>query len=495
VQTVQQPTSTHSPTRDGADATVLVVDDDPAIRRVFCSALRRAKYHTLEAANGQAALDLLADNDVDVALLDLEMPGLSGIELVARVRSDPRHESMGIVLVSGDGALDSKLAGLEAGANDYLVKPVELQELLARVAAQLRDRSRWLARLDQQLAARSRMARRIADLDPSLPLGLLERRLQEILSAELSLTELRLRPPDPDIIGATQLTVTTEEDMSHVRVPLRFAGSLVGVVDATVDAHAERAVSALGDLAPQLGAVLGDRSRDDGRAADARAWLDGLLANDDLAPVYQPIVTLPDRAVVGYEGLSRFADGTPPDVAFARAAEGGVGLQLELAALERPLTGAGDLPPNAWLSFNVSAATLLSGQIDDLVLSANRPLIVEVTENEYVEDYQAVRDRLAALPGVRLAVDDAGAGYASLRHVFELRPDLIKLDRSWMARIDEDPVRQALVTGLIGFCAALDARIVAEGVEREEEAAILRTLGVPLAQGYLFGRPAPCDQG
>lgn len=491
---MQEPTTTHNPRDEGAGATVLVVDDDPAIRRVFCSALRRAKYHTLEAPNGQSALDLLADHDVDVALLDLEMPGLSGIELVARVRSDPRHESMGIVLVSGDGALGSKLAGLEAGANDYLVKPVELQELLARVAAQLRDRSRWLARLDQQLAARSRMARRIADLDPSLPLGLLERRLQEILSTELSLTDIRIRPPEPDTAGTTQLTVTTEDDRSHVRVPLRFAGGLVGVIDATVDAHAERAVSALGDLAPQLGAVLGDRARDNGSAADAQAWLDGLLANNGLSPVYQPIVTLPDRAIVGYEGLSRFADGTPPDVAFARAAEGGVGLEFELAALRRLLEGAPGLPDNAWLSVNVSAATLLSGRIDDLVLASNRPIIVEVTENEYVEDYQAVRAQLAALPGVRLAVDDAGAGYASLRHVFELRPDLIKLDRSWMAHIDKDPVRQALVTGLIGFCAALDARIVAEGVEREEEAAILRTLGVPLAQGFLFGRPAPAER-
>jgi EAL domain-containing protein (putative c-di-GMP-specific phosphodiesterase class I) len=123
-------------------------------------------------------------------------------------------------------------------------------------------------------------------------------------------------------------------------------------------------------------------------------------------------------------------------------------------------------------------------------------LTLEVTENEHVRDYPAVREVLGRLPGVRLAVDDAGAGYASLRHIFELRPHVIKLDRSWIAEIDHDPIRQALVHGLIGFSSAFDAGLVAEGVERPEEAEVLITLGVGLGQGFHFGAPeAALDAG
>src|SRR5690606_11478708 len=126
---------------DGRTATVLVVDDDGATRRVFVAALEHAGYRPLQAAGGDEALDLLRNHDVDLVLLDLEMPGLSGIDLVNRVRADPSNESISLILVSGHGGLSSKLAGLDAGANDYLVKPLALQELLARVATQLRDRS------------------------------------------------------------------------------------------------------------------------------------------------------------------------------------------------------------------------------------------------------------------------------------------------------------------------------------------------------------------
>jgi EAL domain-containing protein (putative c-di-GMP-specific phosphodiesterase class I)/DNA-binding response OmpR family regulator len=479
-----------------SDATILVVDDEPAVRHVFAAALEHAGYRTLEAPSGTAALALLREHAVDLALFDLEMPGLSGIELVTAVRSDARNEALNIVLVSGDGALDSKLAALEAGANDYLVKPVELAELLARVAVQLRDRSLWLARLDRQFAARSQLARRIADLDPSLPLRRLERELLGALSGELPLLELTIDAPSTvDVAVDEELSVTTAEGHAWLRVPLRFAGTLVGVVHATVEGHPERTVSTLTDLSPQLGAVVADGIARQGSMVEARRWVEGLVSTGGLHPVYQPIVALDDGQVLGFEGLTRFADGSRPDIAFARAARAGVGPELEVAAIEVLLSAASTLPSDTWLSLNVSAATLLTGALDGVIGGSDRALVLEVTENEHVDDYAGVRDRLARLVGVRLAVDDAGAGYASLRHIFELRPDMIKLDRSWIVDIDQDPVRQALIHGLVGFSGAFGARIVAEGVERREESDVLRELGVPLAQGYLFGRPAPVGAG
>jgi EAL domain-containing protein (putative c-di-GMP-specific phosphodiesterase class I) len=93
--------------------------------------------------------------------------------------------------------------------------------------------------------------------------------------------------------------------------------------------------------------------------------------------------------------------------------------------------------------------------------------------------------------GVLLAVDDAGAGYASLRHVLRLRPDVIKLDIALVTGVHTDLARQALVAAMVGFAAATGARLVAEGVEEAAEATALRELGVMFAQGHLYGRPAP----
>ena len=93
-----------------------------------------------------------------------------------------------------------------------------------------------------------------------------------------------------------------------------------------------------------------------------------------------------------------------------------------------------------------------------------------------------------------MAVDDAGAGYASLRHILELRPDYAKLDISLVRRIDGDDVRQALAAGLQYFASKVGCRLIAEGVETDEEAAVLQRLGIEFAQGYLFGRPEKwCD--
>ena len=120
-------------------------------------------------------------------------------------------------------------------------------------------------------------------------------------------------------------------------------------------------------------------------------------------------------------------------------------------------------------------------------------LVVEITEHAPVDDYDQLKKALDPLRerGLRLAVDDAGAGFASLRHILNLAPDIIKLDRTLIDRIDEDCSRQALAAGLISFADKIDAAIVAEGIEREEEVHALDELGVGFGQGYFFARPGP----
>lgn len=470
--------------RPGRQSSILIVDDDERVRRAFVAALERAGHRTYPAASAQAALQLLRDRDVDVALLDLEMPERSGLELLRQVRADPRNAALAVVVVSGDGQLESKLAALDAGANDYLVKPIALRELQARVGAQLRDRSRWLDRLDSELT--TRWERRLSELDSDRDPGVLEQQLHEVLASALPLRSLQLRTG----IAAEELRIERSGGGAWLHVPLRTADGDVGQLHVTVAGDVARCTSTLVDLSPVLAELL-DQPALRQRSADTDAWLAERTSPDGLRPVFQPIVSLPSRRLIGVEGLSRFADGARPDLVFAEAARRGVAAELEVAAAHRLVEAAHLLPAGVWLSLNLSASTLLSGAVDDLLAASERPLTVELTENESVGDYAELRQHLARYPDVRVAVDDAGAGYASLRHVFELQPQLLKLDRHWVAGIDRDPVRQALVTGLLGFARSFGAEVIAEGVETEQEEATLRALDIPLAQGYLFARPAP----
>jgi len=120
--------------------------------------------------------------------------------------------------------------------------------------------------------------------------------------------------------------------------------------------------------------------------------------------------------------------------------------------------------------------------------------VLEVTEREPIDDYGAFRKASAALGDrVDWAVDDAGAGYASLRHIIELRPRYVKLDRGLVSGINADPIRQALVAGMLHFSSSMGVELIAEGVETEAERLTLHELGVPLGQGFLFARPAPAS--
>jgi EAL domain-containing protein (putative c-di-GMP-specific phosphodiesterase class I) len=142
-----------------------------------------------------------------------------------------------------------------------------------------------------------------------------------------------------------------------------------------------------------------------------------------------------------------------------------------------------------WLEVNFSPATVVSGEMATVARQARRPVVVEITEHVAVESYGAVRDAVQSCPGVRISVDDAGAGYASLRHFLELQPDFGKLDIGLVPQIDTDPALQALAAGLPYYAEVTGTILIAEGVESVEERAVLERLGIRLGQGYPFGRP------
>ena len=216
------------------------------------------------------------------------------------------------------------------------------------------------------------------------------------------------------------------------------------------------------------------------------------ISDKAFSPVFQPIVDVMRDEVVGYEALTRFRDGIAPNLRFAQAARVGLGVELELATLKAAIDAASALPAGAFLNVNASPELVLAGSgLAALVASANRDLVLEVTEHTAIGDYSAFRAAVELLgPRVSVAVDDAGAGYASLQHILELRPAIVKLDRALITGIDTDPARRALVTGMHHFVRTTGSRLIAEGVETAGELAALRELDIHLAQGYLLGMPA-----
>lgn len=232
------------------------------------------------------------------------------------------------------------------------------------------------------------------------------------------------------------------------------------------------------------------------RMAAAHDRVLSVIEAREFGPVYQPVVDLAQGRNVGFEALTRFADGWSPAIAFATAAECGLGRALEHATLAAAIAGAKDLPRRAWLSVNISPRTLADVDVLRAVFGLRaRALVVEITEHETIDAYAPVREAVRALgPNVRLAVDDAGAGVANFNHLVELRPDFVKIDAGLVRGVDSDVSRQALVAGMLHFAAAAGCEVIAEGIETDEERATLERLGVRLGQGYLLGRPAAASE-
>lgn len=302
------------------------------------------------------------------------------------------------------------------------------------------------------------------------------------------------RPRQGDSGWLDAVTSTGLRAMAYA--PLRSPRGVVGMVgigshDAATAATLIERVPALATFASILGAQLGPKLESRRRHAEGRSVIRAVLDDSAFAPFFQPIVELDTGAVVGYEALTRFSDGAPTDARFAMAARVGLEIELEMATLHAALEAAAAvLPPAAYLSLNTSPAIIRSGLLLELLAGLERPIVLEITEHVAIDDYVTLRGALKDLgPAIRLAVDDAGAGYASFRHILELAPNLVKLDIGLIRGIDGDPARQALISGMAFFAKQRSVCLIAEGVETAAEFETLRSLGVAFGQGYLLGRP------
>jgi EAL domain-containing protein (putative c-di-GMP-specific phosphodiesterase class I)/CheY-like chemotaxis protein len=227
--------------------------------------------------------------------------------------------------------------------------------------------------------------------------------------------------------------------------------------------------------------------------------IEQIVEDRALTIVFQPILDVHSGVMAGVEALARFSAEPPrtPDLWFeeARSLGRGLGLDLELAAAALALEAARSRPPHVFLAVNVSPEAVISPRFLKFVSAqeAAASLVIELTEHAVVEDYDVLTrslDRFREM-GMSVAVDDAGAGYASLRHILRIKPDLIKLDVSLIAGIDSDPDKLALATGITSFAREVGTKVVAEGIETAAQLECVANLGVDYAQGYHLAVPGP----
>jgi EAL domain-containing protein (putative c-di-GMP-specific phosphodiesterase class I)/AmiR/NasT family two-component response regulator len=383
-----------------SDARVLVIDDESANVALLLQLLRRAGLNNLHVVrDSRSAMARIEELDPDLVLLDLHMPGVDGYALLSELRDHTGGSYLPVLVLTADTTRQAINRALDLGAQDFLTKPFDIDEVTLRVRNLLETKALHTTLRHHNLSLRRQ-------------LGTLERAAESAQDARQSVI---------------------------------------------------------------------DRVRK-------------VLQDDAITMVFQPIVESPSGRLVGCEALARFP-GTPqqgPDRWFADADSVGLGTELEVAAVTAALRDLHQLPPPLFLAVNVSPSAALAPELYAALREADCPrIILELTEHVPVEDYEVVNDRLSALRdlGVRLALDDTGAGYAGFRHLLGLRPDVIKLDISLTRDIDRDAVRRALAGALVAFADDVDARVIAEGVENAHELETLVRLRIPWLQGYHLGRP------
>lgn len=349
--------------------------------------------------------------------------------------------------------------------------------------------------LDQTVvvAARNRLSPKGLQVGEVLPAT-----RNELLRAKAAdgpwLTRWTARPED----GTYGTRITANGITAAAYVPIGHDGRTIGLLVVSEARGAEESLASLADRLPVLievgelaGPLLGAGFELIDASSGARVRLDGILANRAFAPVFQPVCDLATGHVVGLEALTRFI-GAGPEEVFGQAQLLGRLQELEIATLTVALAAAERLPLDRWLSVNVSPGLLAdTPTLERLLAGCQRHVVLELSEHEAVIDYGTLTTSLKGLgSGVSLAIDDAGAGFSSLRHILETSPAWVKLDIGLVRGVDADPARQALVAGLVHF--ALQARIslIAEGIETRAEFDTLKALGVEFGQGFLIARPA-----
>jgi EAL domain-containing protein (putative c-di-GMP-specific phosphodiesterase class I)/DNA-binding response OmpR family regulator len=539
---------------------VLIADDDEEVALLLRTFLKPLECEILTARDGEEALAVAQARLPDAVLLDVIMPKRSGWEVCQALKAVQRTSRIGVILVTGRGDVKDRLTGLQVGADDYLVKPFNRDEVVKRVRKVL-ERSRE-EHHDVGQAGRTALEAMLLDRATSLPsLPLVLDRAKEMLieQSEIGIvfvdieqfesieaeygwaffdellyyvgqiisTEAKEKFQNATVtchrVGGSSFYVfyeTRGQDLSEENASERVAHGLrQKLIDATrkrfSHLHAEQIGFFIGtarvDYRPQIRlerqiyagmqtAADAVRDAEQQRKKQLTRELRDIIRRKRLTTLFQPIVWAKDSTVFGYEILTRGPAGSSfrnSDMLFSFAREAKLAWALEAIALEGALKRLKqmDLRDRKFL-LNLEAEMFGESEfrIHEMVsYFAEHPghFVFELTERAAIEDYAQFRELLSEFraKGIEVAIDDAGSGYASLEAIAAIAPDYLKITKSLVSTLADEPIKQDLVKMLIELAGKINAKTLAEGIETQEEYETCRDLGIDLIQGYYFAHP------
>ena len=301
------------------------------------------------------------------------------------------------------------------------------------------------------------------------------------------------------------LPITHEWSMgAYVGVPvLGLDGSTVGMVCA-VSREAKphladvdlRIVRHTADL---IGALFSAAALGPDATSEQRKAIRRVVAEQDFEVVFQAVHCVDSGKVLAVEALARFpCEPFRPDVFLRQAAVLGLDIELETAIVKRVFSLMPELPDDLCVSINVSPAAVVRLPWAQVLTDVDPTRVVlEITEHDAVQNYSVLDAALekCRARGMRIAVDDVGAGFSSFSHILELAPEFVKIDQSITRNIDVDEARLRLAQAIGEFARRTGSRVIAEGVETQGELDAIGAAGITLAQGYHLSRPKPHTHG
>jgi EAL domain-containing protein (putative c-di-GMP-specific phosphodiesterase class I)/CheY-like chemotaxis protein len=539
---------------------VLIADDDEEVALLLRTYLKPLECEILTARDGEEALSMAQTRLPDAVLLDVMMPKRSGWEVCQALKAVQRTSRIGVILVTGRGDVKDRLTGLQVGADDYLVKPFDRNEVTKRVQTVL-NRSRT-ERNEAAQAGRTALESLLLDRATALPtLPIVLDRVKEMLieQGEIGIVfvdieqfeaieaeygwaffdellcnvgqiisaEARERFPSSIVTchrtGGSSFYVfyeTRGQDLTAENASERIANELrQKLIDSTrqrfAHVHAENIGFFVGmtrvDYRPQIRlerqvytgmriATDAVRDAEQQRKKQLTRELRDIIRRKRITTLFQPIVWAQDARVFGYEILTRGPAGSSfrnSDMLFSFAREAKLAWALEAIALEgalRRLREVDLLDRKFLLNLEAEMFGESEFRIHEMVsffAEHHGHFVFELTERAAIEDYNQFRELLVEFreKGIQVAIDDAGSGYASLEAIAAIAPDYLKITKSLVSTLANEPIKQDLIKMLVELAGKINAKTLAEGIETEEEYATCRDLGIDLIQGYYFAHP------
>ena len=547
---------------------LLVVDDNPQNRDLLRRRLTGSGYQVEVAEDGAEALEKINQAHYDLVLLDQVMPGMSGLDLLRLLRATHSASELPVIMVSALGDSEVIVDAFDLGANDYVVKPIDLRVMDARIQTQLLrsqterqnrlldpltgigNRAMFLGHLGDALAGRrpgKSLAVLLLDLDgfqilnDNLGHQAGDQALIETVGRfRLVIGESAMHPaPLLARVGADEFAILLDgapveqaEALARTLLTCLSRPLLLGGSQVSVSACAGIAACSSPDAIPaeflRDARVAMFHARREGpnrwetfdpqlrRRAHARMAmavdLHQALERNQMAVFYQPIVDLRTRSAVGFEALLRWLHpqrGLIQPLDFILIAED-MGLIIplgnwvlrqaatQLKAWQTKFPGTPPLSMNVNVSAKQLAGTQLAEVLEGVLAETGIPpetLHLEITESSLIpelDSFQKILSGLRAL-GVGLKLDDFGTGYSSLSCLRTLHFDSLKIDRSFVQRLNVDPESCAIVETILNLARNLHMTVVAEGIQNEEQRATLLKLGCETGQGFLFSKPVAAD--